>query len=154
MSSRVRGGGWFLAATIVLLLFGSVHVLAIYDSLYGKSEPGTPKARVDEALRAFKLDLGPFHATGFGTVMILNSSYSVLLLYVAILNLATWRCAAAAGRLRRLTVINMLFVALLGGICLAFQFPPPLLFAALALLLFIVSYVRQSAGSGDAAFAS
>ena len=90
------------------------------------------------------MDMGPFHPTGWHTVNILNSSYSALLLYAGVLNLAALSPAIAAGRLRRLTVVNIAFVSVLLAITLALQFPPPALFATITLAFFAISFFRQA----------
>lgn len=89
------------------------------------------------------MKLGPFTPSAWGGMQILNSSYSVLLIYIGILNLLAMRPAAWAGRLKALTVCNIFFVALLLLITIVFQFPPPMLFAATALIFFGVSWVKQ-----------
>lgn len=135
---------WFKAGAVTLILFGSVHLLAVYKSLFvAPTDPA--EIRADEALRDFKIELGPFHPTGWHTVNILNSSYSALLLYVGILNLIALGPVAAAGRLRALTVVNILFTTILFAICLALQFPPPMVFAFACMLFFTISLVKQRA---------
>ncbi len=154
MTSRVRpetlrvmgqyqpGRRLFLAGSIVLILFGAVHVLAVYKSLIvGPESPA--EADADRALRAFSMNMGPFHPTGWHTLNILNASYSVLLIYAGVINLIALGPAIAAGRLRALTLANMIFVALIAAVPLLLQFPPPLVFALLALILFILSLVKQ-----------
>ena len=147
--NKTRGRRWFIAGSIALLVFGSVHLLAVYQSLF--VPPSTPaEIEADRALAALKMDMGPFHPTGWHTVNILNSSYSALLLYVGVLNLVALGPAIAAGRLRKLTVVNIVFVAILLTIVLALQFPPPALFAAITLVLFAVSWFRQSDAESSA----
>lgn len=143
-----RGRRTFIAGAIGLLVFGGVHLLAVYQSLL-VSPSTTAEVEADRALRALKMDMGPFHPTGWHTVNILNSSYSALLLYAGVLNLVSVGPAVAAGRLRILTVVNIVFVAILLTIVLALQFPPPALFAAITLILFLASFLRQ----GGAKFA-
>lgn len=144
MTTKTRGRGMFIAGSIGLLVFGGVHLLAIYKGLV--VGPTTPaEVAINAAEKAFKvMDAGPFHATGWHTMNILNCSYSALLLYAGVLNLIAVGPAIAAGRLRILTCVNIIFVALLLGITLVFQFPPPALFAAVTLIFFIVSLVKQA----------
>lgn len=142
MTHSPPGRRLFMAASIVLILFGAVHVLAIYKSLV--VGPETPaEADADRALRAFAMKMGPFHPTGWHTLNILNASYSVLLIYAGALNLIALGPAIAAGRLSALTLANIVFVTLIAAIPLLLQFPPPLVFALLALALFITSYIKQ-----------
>lgn len=139
------GHAWFKAGAFTLLVFGGIHLLAVYKSLFvAPTDPA--EIRADEALRAFKVELGPFHPTGWHTVNILNASYSALLLYVGILNLIALGPVAAAGRLRTLTVVNILFTTILFTICLALQFPPPMVFAFACMVFFAISLVKQQAG--------
>ncbi len=141
--NHTRGRKTFIAGSIGLLIFGSVHLLAVYKSFF--VPPQTPvEIEADRALRAVKMDLGPFHPTGWHTVNILNSSYSALLLYAGVLNLVAVGPAIAAGRLRTLTRVNIVFVSALLAIVLALQFPPPALFAVIILTLFIASLVQQA----------
>ncbi len=141
---NVSGHRWFKAGAITLLIFGGIHLLAVYKSLFvAPTDPA--EIRADEALRAFKIELGPFHPTGWHTVNILNASYSALLLYVGILNLIALCPAAAAGRLRALTIANILFTTILFTICLALQFPPPMVFAFACMVFFSVSLAKQRA---------
>ncbi len=150
MTNATPGRRTFMAGAIGLLVFGSVHLLAIYKGLV--VGPTTPaEVAINNAEKAFKvLDAGPFHATGWHTMNILNSSYSALLLYAGVLNLIAVGPAVATGRLRKLTMVNIVFVAVLLAITLIFQFPPPGLFAAMTLILFVVSLMRQGSASRPA----
>lgn len=140
--NNTRGRRTFIAGSIGLLVFGCVHLLAVYKSFF--VAPSTPvEIEVDRALRALKMDMGPFHPTGRHTVNILNTSYSALLLYAGVMNLVAVGPVIAAGRLRKLTIVNIFFVAVLMAIPLSLQFPPPALFAAIVLILFVVSLFRQ-----------
>jgi hypothetical protein len=147
MSNQRRGRRTFIAGAIGLLVFGSVHMIAIYKGLI--VGPKTPdEIAIDNAERAFKiLDVGPFHTTGWHTMNILSISFSALLLYTGVLNLLVMGPMMAAGRLRKLTAVNIVFVILLMAIILVFQFPPPALFAALTLLFFVWSWMRQGSAN-------
>lgn len=96
------------------------------------------------AAKSYTVPIGPFTASAWGGMQILNASYSVLLLYAGTLNLLAMRPAAQTGRLRALTTCNVLFVAMLLGITILFQFPPPMLFAGTTLIFFCVSWWKQS----------
>ncbi|MEK6644277.1 MAG: hypothetical protein AABZ08_10240 [Planctomycetota bacterium] len=139
---NISGHRWFKAGAITLILFGSVHLLAVYKSLC-TTPTDLQEIRLNEALRAFKMELGPFHPTAWHTLNILNASYSALLLYVGIMNLIALGPVAAAGSLRTLTLVNILFTTILFTICLALQFPPPMVFALACMVFFAVSYVKQ-----------
>lgn len=132
----------FLAGTIVLILFGAVHLLAVYHANF--NPPATEQeAEIKRLESQYSIAMGPFKATGWGCVQILNSSYSVLLLYAGVLNLLAMRPAIAMGRLRAITLCNIVFVAILLAITMIFQLPPPMLFNATALVLFGVSWWKQ-----------
>ncbi|NOT01277.1 MAG: hypothetical protein HOP29_11685 [Phycisphaerales bacterium] len=132
----------FIAGSVVLILFGAVHVLAVYQANF-TTQPDPKLAEIDAAAKAYTVRLGPFSPTAFGGIQILNSSYSVLLIYAGVLNLLVLRAASQAGRLKAITVCNVVFVGLLLGITILFQFPPPMLFAATAFVLFGVSWAKQ-----------
>jgi len=132
----------FLAGAIALIVFGAMHLLAVYNANF--REPTDPKmAEISAAAKAHIIELGPFTPSAWGTMQILNGSYSVLLIYAGVLNLSVMRVAAQAGRLKGLTVCNIFFVALLLLITIIFQFPPPMLFAGIALTLFSASWAKQ-----------
>lgn len=133
----------FLAGSIALIVFGAVHLFAVYQANF--TIPADPKiADMQAAAKAYTVPIGPLTASAWSGMQILNSSYSIWLIYAGALNLLTFRPAAQTGRLRALTVCNLLFIALLLGITILFQFPPPMLFAGVALILFGVSWWKQS----------
>jgi len=139
---RHPGRKSFLSGAIVLLLFGAVHLLAVYKANF--TTPTDPKlAEIDAAEKALTVSFGPLTATGFGLIQILNCSYSVLLIYAGVLNLLAMRPAISTGRLKALTACNVIFVGLLLAIIIFFQFPPPMLFAGLALIFFVASWAKQ-----------
>jgi len=134
----------FVAASVVLILFGMVHLLAVYHSNFlPPSDERT--AEIKRLAMEYTQAMGPFSPSAWGGMQILNSSYSVLLIYVGVLNLLALRPARQTGRLRTLTSCNILFVALLLFITILFQFPPPLVFAAVVLILFGASWWKQGA---------
>lgn len=147
---NTAGLACFRAGSIVLVVFGCVHLFAIFDMLF--VEPTAPMERqFKEIARSISGDFGPFHFTTWGGIVILNSSYSVLLVFAGVLNLIVAQAVSAAGLLRRVALVNGVFAAVLLAICLACQFPPPALFAAVALILFIISTVRATPRAADAA---
>jgi len=137
-----KGHKTFLAGAVVLVLFGLVHLAAVY---HGNFLPPADdkKAEIKRLAMEDTVTMGPFKPSAWGGMQILNSSYSILLIYVGILNLWTMRPAAQIGRLRGLTGCNIFFVSLLLLITIIFQFPPPMLFAGIALILFGVSWMKQ-----------
>jgi hypothetical protein len=142
MTPRAPGHGWFRAGAIGLLVFAAVHLIPFSIGLLrAPTEPAAVEA--DRALRAQKVDIGPFHTSFWHLNMLLSASYSVFLMYIAVLNLIALRAAAAAGRLRALTIANLFFCAILAGICVAAWFPPPFVFAVFSMLCFAVSLMRQ-----------
>jgi hypothetical protein len=149
MIEAAPGRRWFIAGAIGLIVFASIHLLAVYQSNFG--EPATPEiAELDRMLRNVHiLDAGPFQASAWHTVELLNTSYSVLLLYAGVLNLLMVGPALASGRLRRITWVNILFVGLLLALTVVFQFLPPMVLTAVVLLLFVVSLIRQRSLGAD-----
>lgn len=131
-----------MAGAIVLVLFGAVHLLAVYKGNFMPPDDDR-EAEIKRLAMEYTITMGPFTPSAWGGMQILNSSYSVLLMYAGFLNLLAMRPVAQFGRLKVLTGCNILFVALLLLIIIVFQFPPPMLFAAIALFLFCVSWVRQ-----------
>lgn len=139
--ARAAGAGWFRAGAIGLLVFGAIHLLAVFDGLF--REPTAPvEVEVKRALLAFSLQIGPFRPTAFHTTMLLNASYSIFLFFVGVLDLVALRPAIAAGRFRALAYVNIVFVALLLAACAAAQFPPPLVLCLVILILFCIALAR------------
>jgi len=140
--NAVSGRKTFLAGSIVFLLFAAVHGLAVYDTNF--NPPRDEKlAEIQTATKAYVITMGPFKPSVFGLTQILSLSYTTFLLYFGTINLLALRPAAQAGRLRALTLCNILFVAMLFGITILYQFPPPMLFSGVALALFCVSWWKQ-----------
>ncbi len=137
-----KGHKTFLAGAVVLILFGLVHLLAVYHGIF-LPPADDKKAEIRRLAIEDTGAMGPFKPSTWGGMQILNSSYSVFLVYIGFLNLLAIRPAAQAGRLAGLTVCNIFFVALLLLITIIFQFPPPMLFAGIALILFGASWVKQ-----------
>jgi hypothetical protein len=136
------GRGWFKAGAIGLIVFGAVHLLAVYKGLF--RQPTTPQEiAAHEALLALRMDMGPFRPTGWHTTMILNSSYSVLLIFAGALDLLSLNALVAADRLRPLAAVNSLFCGVLFLITAAFQFPPPMLFALACCVFFLVGWFKS-----------
>lgn len=138
------GRRWFVAGGVALILFGAVHLLAVYKTLVvGPTEPA--EIALTNQLKAFQTTIGPFKPSAWHTMNILNCSYSVLLIFAGVLDLLSAGPAAAADRLRPLTLANVIFTFLIAAICLAFQFPPPLVFAGAAWFCFTLSLIKQIA---------
>lgn len=134
------GRRWFLAGSIVMLLFGCTHSVTVIKDFFG-SVPA-PFVALDEAMRAATVKMGPFVADVRGLQHILSISYSLLILTVAAIDLTMLKPAIAAGRLRTLAGLNFTLAAGLFGVSLAFQFPPPMVFALLAAICFFVAMLR------------
>jgi hypothetical protein len=136
------GSRQFRAGAIGYLVFAAVHLMAFLQSvLVAPTDPLQIEA--DRALRAVAVDLGPFH-THFGLlVQLLSASYSTLLLFVGVLNLVALPAAVAHGRLRALTLVNLVFCGLLLMLGVAVRFPPPTVFALVIEILFALSWVAQ-----------
>ncbi len=142
--SSSPGRRWFKAGAIVLIIFGAFHQLVVYKSLLvGHETPA--EARLTQNLKSFQVPgpMGPFKPTAWHTTNILSNSYSLLLIFAGVINLLTLTPVIAAHKLRPLTLANVIFTFLIAAICLAFQFPPPLLFAGAAWFCFTMSLIRQ-----------
>lgn len=138
----VPGRGLFVAGTVVKLLFGLVHLLAVYQGNFGAPE-GELEAEARRAARALTVDMGPFHTDAYQLTQLLSASYSALLLFVGVLNLRMLRPAIAFGSLRDLTIVNLVFTGVLTGLTIIYRFPPPMIIAGAAFVCFLVSLIRQ-----------
>jgi hypothetical protein len=136
------GGRLFRAGAIGYLVFAAVHLAAFLRSLL--VAPTDPlQIEAERALRAVAVDMGPFH-THFGLlVRLLSASYSTFLVFVGVLNLVALPAAVAHGRLRALTLVNLVFCGLLLATAVLVRFPPPLIFALAIEILFALSWVAQ-----------
>jgi hypothetical protein len=142
LMNRIPGRRLFIAGNIVLLLLGIVHLLPFIQSNF--VPPGTEIERdIHRALHSLKLDMGPFHATGWHTVQLLSASYSTLVLFVAVLNLSIMGAATVAGVSRTLIIVNVVFTGILFAVTLVYQFPPPMVFTAVAEILFVSALIKQ-----------
>ncbi|MFO0837346.1 MAG: hypothetical protein U1D55_02375 [Phycisphaerae bacterium] len=139
MTINARGRGWFRAGAITLILFGLVHLLAVYNALWGQPR-NEHEIVIRREAQAYREKLGPFEPSAWGAMQILNSSYSVLLLFAGCLDLAALSIARGPAELRRFAMLSAIFMVLVAAIALAFQFPPPAVFAMLALVFFGLSY--------------
>lgn len=135
------GRRWFLAGSILALLLGAVHSLAVLNALFVPPPPG--RAALVEQLKGTTERIGPFTPSAWGTVQILNVSFSILTLGLGALNLLSLGPLAAAGRIRRAAGVNALVMAALVAVCLAFEFPPPAAFALAGLVSFGVAFLRS-----------
>jgi hypothetical protein len=146
-TSGIRGGRTFVAGAIVLLVFGATHLSAVIKTAV--VPPATPEQQaLDKALNEVVLfSAGPVNVTSRDAVSILNRSYSVLLFFAGVIDLLCWRAMAAAGRLGRLALANMIFSAIIALIPLLFLFPPPTVFGFAAASLFAYSWLAQRASA-------
>ena len=140
--SATPGRRPFIAACIVLILFGGTHMLTFLRALF---VPLTDPLQIeaDRAMRAVTLDMGPFHTNAAMLMHLLSASYSPLLIGLATINLIALAGAIAQGRLRALTIANIFLVGLLLAVTIIYQFPPPMVFSLVAVILFLVSLMRQ-----------
>ena len=135
------GQRWFLAGTIAMLVFGALHVLAVINAFAGP--PAAPELdAIYRAMRDYRQRFGPLEASVWGAVQLLNASFSLLMLQLGVVNLVARRPVAAAGRLGRLALVNLVFSAALLAVAIAAQFPPPLVLAAVVFGLFLVAWLR------------
>ena len=143
MPSHISPGRrWFKAGAIALVIFGAFHLLAVYKSVV--VGPETPaEVELTKNLKAFQMPMGPFKPSAWHTTNILNTSYSVLLIFAGVIDLLALSSVVAAHMLRPLTLANVIFTFLIAAICLAFQFPPPLIFSGATWFCFTMSLIRQ-----------
>ncbi len=147
LAARVAPGQrMFLGAAVGLVLFGLVHSLAVYNANFGPPRSAAD-AELHQLMRDLQIQVGPMRSSAWGAVQILNASYSVLLLYVGTLNLLVLETVAVHGKLRALTVANLVFTGLLLVITIAYQFPPPMVFAVIVFVLFALSLYQQRRGT-------
>jgi hypothetical protein len=141
-STTAPGSRSYRAASIGYLVFAAVHLAAFLRSLL--VAPTDPlEVEAQRALRAVAVDLGPFH-TDFGQLVhLLSASYSTFLVFVGVLNLVALPAAVAQGRLRALTLANLVFCGVLLALAAAVRFPPPLAFALAIEVLFALSLAAQ-----------
>ena len=131
----------FIAGCIVLLLFSAVHMIPMFSDMF--VEPTKPaEIEAKRAMAAVVIDMGPFHTNWAKLTQLLSASYSTLLFFVVALNLVALPAIIAQGRLRALAMVNVIFVAILLGIALVYQFPPPAVFALTAEVLFVGAVIR------------
>jgi len=138
----VPGQRWFLAGTIGQLVFGALHVLAVINAFAGT--PAAPELEsIYRAMREYRQRFGPLEASVWGAVQLINASFSLLMLQLGVVNLVARRPVAAAGRLGRLALVNLVFSTVLLACALAAQFPPPLILAAVVFVLFLAAWLRS-----------
>lgn len=133
----------------MLLLFGAAHSLAVYKSNF-RPPDGPEAADLVAALKGYHMKVGPVDATAWDTNQILSSSYSILLFFAGAANLLMLKPASLVGRLRGLTILNLVLTAALGAVTVIWTFPPPMFFALAALFCFLVSLVQQARAGGAA----
>lgn len=140
-SQHAPGRRLFIAGSVTLILFSLVHMIPMFADLF--SEPTDPlQIEANRAMAAVAVDIGPFH-THFGKLVhLLSVSYSTLLLFVAAVNLVALPAVVADGRLRALSLVNVIFVGILLSTSIIFRFPPPGVFCLLALVCFVGAVVR------------
>ena len=144
--TKTPGRGWFKAGAIGLIVFGGVHLFAVYHGLAEKPSTAEEVA-CEKAMLALRFDMGPFHSTAWHTDMILNASFSALLIYSGIINLMALHGIVAAGRLCAVAALNASLCFTLVIFCLLGRFPPPIVFAGGCSLLFGIAFLRGSAGA-------
>jgi hypothetical protein len=141
---RTPGKRLFIAGSIVLLLFGAVHMIPMLnDILVERTKPLEVEAK--RAMAAVAVDMGPFHTNWAQLNQLLSVSYSTLLFFVAALNLVALPAVCAPppySRLRALAIVNAIFVAILLATAANYRFPPPGVFSVIAEILFLGAAIR------------
>lgn len=141
------GLGLFRAGAITLFVFASIHSIAVFRANFLPPRDAR-EAALQTTMAEYTESLGPLTASAWGAMQILNSGYSILLFFVVAIDLALLGAAAQTGRLARLAAINAGFCV---ALCIApiwFQFPPPIVFAAPAALLFALAWRAAAARPG------
>lgn len=148
VGERVPGKRLFVAGCVVLLVFSTVHMIPMFLSLL--TEPTKPpEIEAKRAMSAAIVDIGPARSDWMQLHHLLSVSYSVLLYVVAAINLVALGPVVAAGRLRRLAVVNAVFAFVLVGVAVMFTFPPPGVFSFVAGVLFAMAGVKARGGDGE-----
>lgn len=151
MRSQTSGaktpGKWqFIAGCITLLLFSTVHMIPMFIDMF--VEPTAPaEIEAKRAMASVVVDMGPFHTHKGKLWLLLSASYSTLLYFVVAINLAALPAIIALDRLRFVAYVNAIFTMVLLAISLAYQFPPPAVFALIAAVCFIAALVKARSPS-------
>jgi hypothetical protein len=141
--SGALGRRLFIAGCITIILFSATHIIPMLADLFG--EPTKPvEIEAKRAMSAVAVDIGPFHSNWAKLNQLLSVSYSTLLFLVAALNLVALPAVVSYGRLRAMAAVNAIFMGISAAIALIFQFPPPGVFSAIALVLFIGAMVKAA----------
>lgn len=127
----------FYTGTVVQLASVVVHFLGMLSNRAPSDDQGK---MLDDLMHSYKFNLGAgFVRTmsdfflGFGLV------YGVLILFLGLINLFAIRQAVSPRFLRSLCWLNVLCMAAVAAIAFKFFFLPPLLFAVVPLLAFLVA---------------
>lgn len=126
---------------IGLIFFGAVDRVTAHHGNF-VNPATTAEIELDRAARAHRTTIGPFEPSAWHGIQVLNASASVPLFFAGASNRVGLR-RAAAGRLRTLTLVNLVLIALPLTITPIHQFPPPMFFAGACLATFTASQVRQ-----------
>src|SRR5262245_14091299 len=98
----------FVAGTIVLLLFSTVHMIPMFLDLFGEPTEAL-EIEAKRAMAAVVVDIGPFHTHWGQLNQLLSTCFSALLFFVVALNFVALPASIAHGRLRALAMVNAIF---------------------------------------------
>ncbi len=143
MQNLTPGRRTFIAGSIVLILAGSTHSLAVIAVVFGEPRSDA-EAAYQKAAKEFVLTTTPLESNAWGGNQILSASYSVLFIQAGVLSLLAMSPLRKVGRLRLLTLLNVIFAGLQLAIAIAYQFLPPLVFSGVICALFAISLWQQS----------
>jgi multisubunit Na+/H+ antiporter MnhF subunit len=140
MSDR-WGTRFYKAAAVVLILLGCVHSLAVFNKPVASNDT---ERQLFDLMTNYKRDLmGSMRSTG-DIVRGFNISFVILPLALGVLNLVLSRERPTL--LKRLALINVLWLAAMVANSLYNWFLAPTLFLVIALVLFAGAGVKLPAG--------
>jgi len=139
-----KGRRVFTVASVFLLLVAAAHTSGMF------STPTDPALRtVEAAMRGYRMDLGLGMTPSLWDVsQALGFTMSILLVALGVQNFVTVQLAGhVRGLVRRLSLVNVVFMGALAALYWAYRIPPPLVSFGLVLLLFVGAWIE--AGSGE-----
>jgi hypothetical protein len=139
-----KGRRFFTVASVLLVVVAGAHTTGML------STPSDPAAKtVEAAMRAYHTDLGLGMSPSAWDVMhTLGFTMSILLVALGLQNLVTVHLAGhVAGLVRRLSLVNVVFMGALAALSWTYRIPPPFVSFVVVTLLFVGAWIE--AGSAE-----